>query len=84
MSETPISPLRQRMIGDMTVRAGAQAFGSRREHRQIPRTRLAPMTDLKPCSPLRAPCCGGRMILIETFEAGCQPRHAPTFGIDTS
>ncbi|MGH7734229.1 MAG: IS91 family transposase, partial [Gemmatimonadales bacterium] len=21
------------------------------------------------------PCCGGRMIVIETFEAGCQPRH---------
>jgi hypothetical protein len=32
-----------------------------------------------------APCprCGGRMILIETFEAGCQPRH-PTIRIDTS
>jgi hypothetical protein len=23
------------------------------------------------------PCCGGRMIVIETFEAGCQPRHRP-------
>jgi hypothetical protein len=30
------------------------------------------------------PCCGGRMIVIETFEAGCQPRHAPTIRIDTS
>jgi hypothetical protein len=30
------------------------------------------------------PCCGGRMIVIETFEAGCQPRHAPTVRIDTS
>jgi hypothetical protein len=29
------------------------------------------------------PCCGGRMIVIETFEAGCQPRH-PTIRIDTS
>ena len=28
------------------------------------------------------PCCGGRMIVIETFEAGCQ--HAPTIRIDTS
>jgi hypothetical protein len=30
------------------------------------------------------PCCGGRMIVIETFEAGCQPRHAPSIRIDTS
>jgi hypothetical protein len=28
---------------------------------------------LHPC-----PCCGGRMIIIETFEAGCTPRHRPT------
>jgi hypothetical protein len=35
------------------------------------------------------PCCGGRMIVIETFEAGCQPRYRPTaplvaIRIDTS
>src|SRR6266851_1150067 len=35
------------------------------------------------------PCCGGRMFVIETFEAGCQPRHHPTaplvaIRIDTS
>ena len=35
------------------------------------------------------PCCGGRMIVIETFEAGCQPRRWPTaplveIRIDTS
>ena len=24
------------------------------------------------------PCCGGRMFVIETFDAGCQPRHRPT------
>jgi hypothetical protein len=35
------------------------------------------------------PCCGGRMIIIETFEAGCQPRHWATaplvaIRIDTS
>src|SRR2546423_2789324 len=23
------------------------------------------------------PCCGGRMIIIETFEPGCQPRLWP-------
>jgi hypothetical protein len=34
-----------------------------------------------PCS-----CCGGRMIIIETFERGCTPRHRPTIPIriDTS
>jgi Putative transposase len=35
------------------------------------------------------PCCGGRMFVIETFEAGCQPRYHPTaplvaIRIDTS
>jgi putative transposase/transposase-like zinc-binding protein len=34
--------------------------------------------------PTPCPCCGGRMIVIETFEAGCQPSHAPTIRIDTS
>ena len=34
----------------------------------------------KPC-----PCCGGRMIIIETFARGCQPKHAPpAIRIDTS
>jgi predicted Zn-ribbon and HTH transcriptional regulator len=33
-----------------------------------------------PAPPLAhpCPCCGGRMIVIETFEAGCKPRHRPT------
>jgi len=31
------------------------------------------------------PCCGGRMIVIETFEAGSTPRYRPTTPtIDTS
>jgi hypothetical protein len=31
------------------------------------------------------PCCGGSMFVIETFEAGCQPRHRPAeMKIDTS
>ena len=33
----------------------------------------------KPC-----PCCGGRMIIIETFARGCQPRHRPTPAPPTS
>ena len=27
------------------------------------------------------PCCGGRMIIIETFEPGCQPRQGPISSI---
>ena len=43
-----------------------------------------PRTLPKPC-----PCCGGRMIIIETFARGCQPKHRPTppapvIRIDTS
>jgi len=38
----------------------------------------------RPC-----PCCGGRMLIIETFAPGCQPKHRPTTAslvirIDTS
>jgi hypothetical protein len=37
----------------------------------------------------RCPCCGGRMIVVETFAAGTAPRHRPSpqiaaFRIDTS
>ncbi|KWT72984.1 Mobile element protein [Hyphomicrobium sulfonivorans] len=37
--------------------------------------------------PIPCPCCGGRMLIIERFEAGCQPRHRSTpviIRIDTS
>jgi hypothetical protein len=32
------------------------------------------------------PCCGGRMVIIETFERGSQPRYRPIVAvrIDTS
>jgi hypothetical protein len=40
-----------------------------------------PQTLSRPC-----PCCGGRMIIIETFERGAAPRYRPTvsISIDTS
>jgi len=40
-----------------------------------------PSTLPKPC-----PCCGGRMLIIEVFAAGCEPSHRPTpaIRIDTS
>src|SRR5450631_862484 len=28
--------------------------------------------------PQPCPCCGGRMIVIETFARGCEPKHRPT------
>jgi putative transposase/transposase-like zinc-binding protein len=48
---------------------------------------LATESTDKPVHP--CPCCGGRMIIIETFEAGRTPRHRPTASaiairIDTS
>jgi hypothetical protein len=33
------------------------------------------------------PCCGGRMMIVELFEPGCQPQHQPInpkIRIDTS
>ena len=43
-----------------------------------------PQTPQHPC-----PCCGGRMIIIETFQRGSSPRYRPTapttaIRIDTS
>jgi predicted Zn-ribbon and HTH transcriptional regulator len=40
-----------------------------------------------PKSSLACPCCGGRMLIIETFARGTAPRHQPTTNvirIDTS
>jgi hypothetical protein len=35
-----------------------------------------PQTPKHPC-----PCCGGRMIIIETFQRGCSPRSRPTASV---
>jgi hypothetical protein len=35
--------------------------------------------------PQPCPCCGSQMRIIETFAAGCQPKHAPEpEGVDSS
>jgi hypothetical protein len=49
----------------------------------------APAADQQRVLPRPCPCCGGRMIVIETFARGCQPKHRPTpaqltIRIDTS
>jgi len=46
-------------------------------------------SDIAPDAPRLSPCpcprCGARMIVIEVFASGCQPRWRPTPGrIDTS
>ena len=45
-----------------------------------PATEEAVEIDPATAQPLAQPCprCGGRMFVIETFEAGCQPRYRPT------
>ena len=35
-----------------------------------------PQTPEHPC-----PCCGGRMIIIETFQRGCSPQYRPTASV---
>ncbi|HWO86893.1 MAG TPA: IS91 family transposase, partial [Stellaceae bacterium] len=55
-------------------RAGTSATAAADEHRVLPR----------PCR-----CCGGRMIIIETFAGGHQPKRRPApataaIRIDTS
>jgi Putative transposase len=59
------------------------AVPSRPKKAEAPKTALdEPRVLPRPC-----PCCGGRMIVIETFERGCEPKHRPTpppFRIDTS
>jgi len=69
---------------------GLFANGNRAEHIARARELLAMPASLKepeatapsnpdqPCVlPRPCPCCGGRMIVIETFAPGCQPRHRP-------
>src|SRR5690349_21853021 len=39
---------------------------------EAPATTGATDKPIHPC-----PCCGGRMVIIETFDAGCAPRNRP-------
>jgi hypothetical protein len=54
-----------------------------------PETAEATTTDEPRALPRPCPCCGGRLIIIETFARGCEPKHRPTpapvtIRIDTS
>ena len=41
-------------------------------------TSETPAADEPPMLPRPCPCCGGRMMIIETFGRGCQPKHRAT------
>ena len=60
------------------------AMPSRPKEPETPKAALdEPRVLPRPC-----PCCGGRMIVIETFARGCEPKHRPTppaaIRVDTS
>jgi hypothetical protein len=61
------------------------AVPSRSENPEPSQTTAVDEPRVLPCP---CPCCGGRMIIIETFARGCQPNHRPTparpIRIDTS
>jgi Putative transposase/Transposase zinc-binding domain len=79
---------------------GLFANGNRAENVALARKLLAmppsvsePDTSFKPDQPRTlprpCPCCGGRMIIIEVFARGCEPKNRPTSArapirIDTS
>ena len=54
-----------------------------------PKTAAAPEPDQPYVLPRPCPCCGSRMLVIEIFARGCEPKHRPThrrplIRIDTS
>jgi hypothetical protein len=79
MSEKPISPLRRRMLDDMTMRRFTPdnlALARKLLDVAPPAPEPAasdPATPVTPC-----PCCGSAMHIIEVFKAGQRPRHRPT------
>jgi hypothetical protein len=81
---------RIRHYGLLAKTAGADNIALARELLATPKLQSEPAdaTNADPNEPA-CPCCGGRRIVIETFEHGCTPRHQPTgpmnaIRIDTS
>jgi hypothetical protein len=46
-----------------------------------PQSNAADKTEEPPTPEHPCPCCGGRMIIIETFARGCSPRYQPTAAV---
>ncbi|MBO0743092.1 MAG: IS91 family transposase [Hyphomicrobiaceae bacterium] len=66
--------------------ARAENIARARELLSVPARQNQPADAGDPNLSYPCPCCGGRMIIIETFEPGCSPRTHPiaTIRIDTS
>jgi Putative transposase/Transposase zinc-binding domain len=69
--------------------AQARALLAVPDRTKQPDTAEATALDEPSVLPRPCPCCGGRMIIIETFARGCEPKHRPTpapaaIRIDTS
>jgi hypothetical protein len=80
---------RIRHYGSFANGARAEALARARELLRVPATQGEPAdaeAGEPPMLPYPCPCCGGRMIVIETFERGSAPRTHPTtpIRIDTS
>lgn len=46
-----------------------------------PQSNAADKTEEPPTPEHPCPCCGGRMIIIETFARGCSPQYRPTAAV---
>jgi predicted Zn-ribbon and HTH transcriptional regulator len=81
---------RIRHYGLLAKTSGADNIALARELLAAPRLQSEPAeADAANPNEPACPCCGGRMIIIETFERGCTPHHQPTgpmndIRIDTS
>jgi hypothetical protein len=72
---------RIRYYGLLANGGRAENIARARRLLNMPAPRVAPSDpgDAEPQSLSHpCPCCGGRMIVIETFERGCTPRYRPT------
>ena len=45
---------------------------------QEPENSQTPAADQACALPNPCPCCGGRMLIIEFFQPGCEPTHRPS------
>jgi hypothetical protein len=84
---------RIRYYGLLAKSSCAENLARARQLLAVPKPQALPDDDGDPNEPTTiaqpCPCCGGRMIIIEAFAPGCQPRHRPSattiaIRIDTS
>jgi predicted Zn-ribbon and HTH transcriptional regulator len=80
---------RIRHYGLLAKASCADNIARARELLAVPKPERQPADDAANDNTQACPCCGGRMIVIESFERGATPRHRPTgpaiaIRIDTS